>query len=70
MIKEIIKYLVLYSLAATLVLMGVLSTVYAIVNNLEIATFFLGIGGIYILSPAIQAWYDIIWYFFNQDKES
>lgn len=70
MIKEILKDMILVILAVSMVFVGLLCIAYLIVNGLGIASVLLGFAGFYILSPAIQAWKDYFWYFFNRNKEN
>jgi hypothetical protein len=70
MFIEIIKDMLLIVLAVTAVFIGIVSIAYLLVHGAGIVSILVGFVGFYILSPAIQAWKDYIWYFFNKNKEN
>lgn len=70
MIKEIIKDMILGILAVSMVFIGLICIAYFLVKGVGIISILLGFVGFYILSPAIQAWKDYFWYFFNRNREN
>ena len=70
MIKEILKDTLLGILSITMIFISLICVAYFLLNKVGVVSILLGFIGFWILSPAIQAWKDYFWYFFNRNKEN